>query len=857
MNDKMTRILVVEDEPGIARLVADYFKNFGHFPHEVELADSLSKALEILGSKHVDAVLLDLGLPDSQGFDTFRRIRDRVPGTPIVVSTGLADESLAVKAVREGAQDYLVKGSADAATIVRTVRYAVERTSIEARPGKPNGREPAVEIKRKSFPNLPDPLDRLGELAYNLWFSWHHEAYRLFRHLDIKLWDDVHHNPVQLLKEIDGRRLEEVLEEVAFMCKYRSVLEAFDHYMNQKDTRFATVYPDCLDKKVVYFSMEFGFHESLPIYSGGLGILAGDHLKSASDNGVPLVGMGLLYRESYFTQFISLHGNQQAVFEPNNFSNLALQPVPDNAGRHLTVRVRFDHQTVAARVWKVEVGRVDLYLLDTDFSENPTGDRKITERLYVQDRDLRLVQEMLLGIGGVRVLEALGIRPAVWHMNEGHCALSGFERMRGLLESGIPLSEAIARIRPSTVFTTHTPVAAGNEVFETARIDRLLKPYWESMRLTRDDFFSTARDPQNPDPNAFNLTILSLNTSEYANAVSELHGRVSRRMWHSLWPDRPVEEVPIGHVTNGVHTRTWMSSFMKNLLDEHLGDGWRYRLSDSEYWTAIQKIPDESLWKVHNELKFRLIEYVRRSLSRQRERNGESAESIAEVKHLLHPETLTIGFARRFTPYKRGTLLLRNRDWLKYILQRQDLPVQIIFAGKAHPADQMGKSLIQTLYAESRSPEFSGKIVFVENYDMSLAKLLVSGVDVWLNLPRRPLEASGTSGMKAAVNGALNFSVLDGWWRESYDGGNGWAIGEDREYYNEQEQDEQDSQSLYRILQDEIAPLFYRTDAGGLPGEWIKKMKHSMQTVIPKFSTSRMLEEYISKYYVPAMRQGA
>jgi starch phosphorylase len=511
---------------------------------------------------------------------------------------------------------------------------------------------------------------------------------------------------------------------------------------------------------------------------------------------------------------------------------------------------------VAARVWKVEVGRVPLFLLDTDFSENPTGDRKITERLYVQDRDLRLVQEMLLGVGGVRVLEALGIKPSVWHLNEGHCALSGFERMRGLLESGVPLADAIAGIRPATVFTTHTPVAAGNEVFESARIDHFLKSYWESLKLSRDDFFGTARDPLNPDTNAFNMTILSLHTSRYANAVSELHEKVSRRMWHSLWPALQTEDVPIGHVTNGVHTRTWMSSSLKNLLDEHMGADWRYRLSDPEYWQNIQKIPDESLWKVHHELKFRLIEYVRKNLSRQRERNGESPESIAEVKHLLHPEALTIGFARRFTPYKRGTLLLRNRDWLKYIVSRQDMPVQIIFAGKAHPADQMGKSLIQTLVAESRSPEFSGKIVFVENYDMSLAKLLVSGVDVWLNLPRRPLEASGTSGMKAAVNGALNCSVMDGWWRESYDGSNGWAIGEDREYYNEQEQDEQDSQSLYSILQDEITPVFYRRESDGLPAEWIKKMKHSMQTVIPKFSSCRMLEEYISKYYVPAMREG-
>jgi starch phosphorylase len=707
---------------------------------------------------------------------------------------------------------------------------------------------------RSQFPNLPDRIARLGDLAYNLWFSWHHEAYRLFRHLDIKLWDDVRHNPVQVLKEIDSHRLEEVLNENVFLHKYDCVIEAFDHYINMKDTWFAVHYPDLTDRTIVYFSMEFGIHESLPIYSGGLGILAGDHLKSASDKGVPLIAMGLLYRESYFTQFLSLHGHQESIFEPNNFSNLPMRPVRDPSGKQLTVRVPFNHQHVSARIWRVDVGRVPLFLLDTDFSENGSTERKITERLYVSDRDLRLVQEMLLGIGGVKVLETLGIRPAVWHMNEGHCSLSSFERMREALKQGKTVSQAVAGIRSSTVFTTHTPIAAGNEVFEAARVDHVLKAYWESLGVSREDFFSLTQDPQNPDPNAFNMTILSLHSSQYANAVSELHGKVSRRMWHSLWPDRAVDDVPIGHITNGVHARTWISSAMKDLLDDTLGEDWRYHLSDPDYWQALHRIPDEALWKVHRELKFRLIEEIRRNQARQRERNGEAPDSVAEARRMFNPEVLTIGFARRFTPYKRGTLLFRNRDWLKYLLNRDNLPVQIIFAGKAHPADQTGKALIQMVYGESRNSEFGSRIVFIENYDMSLAKILISGVDVWMNLPRRPLEASGTSGMKAAMNGALHLSVLDGWWREGYDGTNGWAVGEDRDYYHETEQDELDSQSLYNILQEELVPMYYRRDEHGLPAEWIERMKASMQTIIPRFNTCRMLEEYVAKYYAPAMR---
>lgn len=849
MREKV-KILLIEDNPDDVILIKKLLNCVPRFEYELELATTLLKACEILNLKSVDAVLIDLGLPDSQGYASFSRIHKHAPEVPIIIITGLDNEVIAMKAVREGAQDYLVKDSVDGPMLVRSIRYAMERK----RQDKTKNNE-ISEIKRNNFPNLPEPIVRLADLAYNLWFSWHHQAYRLFRHLDIKLWEDVHHNPVQVLKEVDTHRLEEVLHEKPFMKRYHQVVEAFDHYMHDQNTWFKREFPEFKDQWIAYFSMEFGIHESLPIYSGGLGILAGDLLKSASDRGVPLVGLGLLYRESYFTQFISRHGHQQSVYLHNNFSDLPLLPVFNGEGKPLTLQVSFDHQTIAIRVWRVEVGRVQLYLLDTDISENSDAERKITARLYVEDRDYRLIQEMLLGIGGVKVLEALGIRPVVWHLNESHCAVANFERMRKLLQKGQPLQQAIETIRKSTLFTIHTPVATGTEVFDAPKIERFLKGYLQSLNIPSDEFFRLGQDAQYSDPNAFNMSILCFRTSGYANAVSELHGHVSRRIWHHLWPDRPVEEVPIGHITNGVHVRTWMASTLKDLLDEYLGLDWRYHLTDMEFWKEIYKIPDEALWKVHSELKFRMIEEVRKILVRQYERNDESPEVIEKTKRILSPEVLTIGFARRFTPYKRATLLFRNREWLRFILSREDMPVQIVFAGKAHPADQVGKQLIQTIYQESRTPEFEGKIVFVENYDMALAKILVSGVDVWLNLPRRPMEASGTSGMKAAINGVLHCSALDGWWREAYDGTNGWAVGEDKDYYNETEQDIVDSESLYRLLQDELAPLFYRRDERGIPVEWIEKMKRSMESLIPTFSTCRMLEQYVHQYYLSMMRE--
>lgn len=708
-----------------------------------------------------------------------------------------------------------------------------------------------MKLHEHHFPYLPERLIRLEDLAYNLWFSWHSDAVALFKELDLQLWEKVGRNPVRMLHESDSSRLEEVANDEEYLKNYDSVINALDAYMNDQNTWFQQNYKDELDGPVAYFSMEFGIHESLPVYSGGLGILAGDHLKSASDLGIPLVGIGLLYRESYFTQQISVSGHQQSSYSYNNFSNLPIRLVVDEQGDSLIVRLKTDGREIAAKLWQAQIGRVPLFLLDTDFPENPSEDRKITERLYIGDRDTRLLQEILLGIGGVRALEANKIKPSVWHLNEGHCSFMTIERMRKLVADGKTCEEAGKEVKSNTVFTTHTPVAAGNEVFETWRVEPLFKPCWEKLGLGRDDFMKMAQAERNPDQNGFNMTILSLRYSRNANAVSQLHGVVSRNMWQDMFPDKAVEDVPISAITNGVHTRTWMGTPIKNMLDEYLGAEWRYHQAEYDYWDKINDIPSKALWNTHQELKQALFDEVRCRLWYQRDRNGESQEALKETKSILDPDYLTIGFARRFAPYKRGTLLLRDRDRLRQIITNADRPVQILLAGKAHPSNQPGKALIQEVYRESRNPEFQNRIVFVENYDITLARHLVTGVDVWLNTPRRPLEASGTSGMKVALNGGINLSILDGWWREAYNEENGWAIGEDRDYYNEWEQDEADSQSLYHLLENSIIPLYYDRDKNGVPEGWVKRMKASMRTVIPVFNTHRMLSEYVKTLYIP------
>jgi starch phosphorylase len=591
----------------------------------------------------------------------------------------------------------------------------------------------------------------------------------------------------------------------------------------------------------------------LPIYSGGLGVLAGDHLKEASDLGLPLVGLGLMYAEGYFSQRISEDGWQEAVNNPLNFDDLPVQPVLDKDGELLKITVNFPDRSVNACIWELRVGRIPLYLLDTDLDENAPNDRKLTARLYWSDIDLRIAQEVLLGVGGVRALRALGYEPSVWHMNEGHAAFLTLERVRELVAGGTPFKKAVQKTRGNNVFTTHTPVPAGNDEFPLWLIDKNLSNYWGELGLTRDQFIDLARSHQ-AWGETFSMPILALRFSEGRNAVSELHGRVSRRMWQFLWPEEEAEDVPITSITNGVHTPTWMARRMRVLFDKYLGPDWLEHLDEPSTWDKIEHIPDDALWAVRMHLKRKLVFYALER-TRQRWMNGgyHPVQAIASGA-MLDPYVLTIGFCRRFATYKRANLILNDLERLLKLVNQANRPLQIIYAGKAHPADEPGKLLIQEVYRTIKKAENGGRLVFLEDYDMNLARYLVQGVDVWMNNPRRPNEASGTSGMKAALNGVLNFSVLDGWWREAYNGNNGWAIGEDADL-DAEIQDESDVASLYEVLEKEIIPLYYTgRNSENIPVEWVAKVKESLRTVTPQFSTRRMVKEYVERLYLPASK---
>jgi starch phosphorylase len=604
--------------------------------------------------------------------------------------------------------------------------------------------------------------------------------------------------------------------------------------------------------------MEFGLHEELPIYSGGLGVLAGDDLKEASDLGLPLVGLGLMYAEGYFTQRISEDGWQESINKMMNFADLPVLPVMDGNGQRLTVEVLLPGRVVSVQVWEVHVGRVPLYLLDSNVEANAPADRNITARLYWADLDYRIMQEMILGIGGVRALRALGYNPSVWHMNEGHAAFLTLERARELVESGHSFKEAIELTRGQNVFTTHTPVPAGNDEFPLWLVEKYLSEFWARLGLTREQFFDIARR-QWPTGETFSMGVLALCYSEGRNAVSALHGQVARHMWNFLWPERKENDVPIAHITNGVHTANWMARRLHLLLDQYLGRDWYAHLDDPALWSRLDDIPDAELWALRLHLKRKLAFYMRERVRGRWTDGGYHPVQVVSSGVLINPYDLTIGFARRFATYKRAALILADVDRLLDIINKPNMPVQIIFAGKAHPADDAGKLLIQRLYREVKRAESGGRLVFLEDYDMNLARYLVQGVDVWMNTPRRPMEASGTSGMKAALNGALNFSILDGWWREAYNGRNGWAIGEDRglnvDALPEAEQDAQDVASLYDTLENVITPLYYERDARGIPLEWVGRIRESMKTITPQFSTRRMLKEYIDRLYTPALKR--
>jgi starch phosphorylase len=707
------------------------------------------------------------------------------------------------------------------------------------------------------FPIMPARINRLYELAYNLWWSWHPEAQALYSSLDTDLWENVSHNPVRFLSEIEPEKLESAATNEEYLAHYDTIIQDFDHYIHPRadETWFSTTYPELVGKTIAYFSAEFGLHESLPIYSGGLGILSGDHCKEASDLGLPFVGMGFLYPQGYFHQRVTREGTQEAFYDKLHFSEAPAHAALGPDGNEVVISVDLPGRRIYAKVWKVQVGRVTLYLMDTDIPPNAPADRELSARLYGGDREIRISQEIVLGIGGVRALRALGIYPDAWHINEGHAAFLSLERCRELVTSGLTFHEACEVVKANSLFTTHTPVPAGNDTFNFDLIDKYFSSYWGQLGLNREQFLEVAREDHGWGA-TYGMTVLALNLTGQHNGVSALHGEVSRRMWQFLWPGLDEKEVPIGAITNGVHTFSWIAPELNQLYGRYLDPNWGYFVDNQQFWDQhIAQLPDEELWKIHHQLKEALIVYARQRLAKQHLRLGEGPPQIAEFASMLNPNALIIGFARRFATYKRATLIFRHLEHLRPILNNPDRPVQIIFAGKAHPADDPGKALIKQIYQISRSDEFKGKVIFLENYDMEMARYLVSGCDMWLNNPIRPHEASGTSGQKASLNGLPNCSILDGWWAEGYNGFNGWAIGEEREYYDQEAQAEADSLSLYHILEEEILPSYFNRGTDGIPHSWTKTMKEAIRTCAPQFSMRRMIKDYTNRYYVSLIQQ--
>ena len=710
-----------------------------------------------------------------------------------------------------------------------------------------NGRAASALLEDVS---LPRRLERMSELACNLWWSWHPEAQELFEEIDRPLWEAVYHNPVKFLRQVKRKALNAAVHNRRVLETYDRTMAAFDAYMGETRPWFARQHPDQANHTIAYFSTEFGLHESFPTYAGGLGILSGDHAKEASDLGLPFVGVGFLYNQGYFSQHITEDGWQEAGYSRYSFEDVPVIPYLDEQGRHQMIAVDLPGRTLHARIWRIQVGRISLILLDSDVATNQPNDRDLTARVYGGDLDTRISQEIVLGIGGVRALRLLKIEPKVWHMNEGHSAFLALERMRENIARGLSFADAEAEVRATTVFTTHTPVPAGNEEFPDWLIDRYFSNYWGHLGLDRERFIDLARHSQSWGQ-TFSMSMLAIRMSHARNAVSELHGQVSRRMWQFMFPNTPVERVPIGAITNGVHTGTWLARRMKLLYDRYLGRDWMEEEDDASLYQAIYAVPDEDLWTVRRHLKRKLAAYARERARTQWITTRRHPVQIIASGALLDPYMLTIGFARRFATYKRGALLMRDVDRLMRIVTDTRRPVQIIFAGKAHPMDEPGKLIIQQVYRQLKRAEYAGRIVFLEDYDINLARYLVQGVDVWMNNPRRPLEASGTSGMKATLNGVLNFSVLDGWWQEGFNGENGWAIGDETEHGNPEEQDARDAESLYATLENQIVPLFYENGQNELSPGWIRKIKTSIATLVPVFNTRRMVKQYVEDMYLP------
>ncbi len=714
---------------------------------------------------------------------------------------------------------------------------------------------PGTSYQLEINPQIPARIGRLSELANNLWYSWDSATRTLFTRLHPTLWQSVSQSPKAFLKRVDQYRLDAAAEDPVFLGSYNRVLSAYDTYMQDKRRQNGAQRLG-KDDLVAYFCAEFGFHESLPIYSGGLGILAGDHCKAASDMRLPFVGVGLLYRQGYFFQSIDGEGRQHALYTDSDFDDLPITPVLDESGEALRFSVQLPGRTVHLKVWEVRIGHVRLVLLDSSLPENSPADQDIAHRLYGGDRNTRIEQEILLGVGGARALAFMGIKPTVWHINEGHAAFLVLERIRALTSGeGLEFAGALEAVAANTVFTTHTAVPAGHDHFSMEMIQRYFESWCGEMKVDMGTLLGLGRTHNNPE---FNMTALAVRGSRFHNGVSQIHGDVSSDILSHLWPEIEPADNPVDYVTNGVHQPTFLARDWNETFEKYLGHGWSQRLTDEACWAGVQTIPDQTFWSIRQSLKAQMLQMVRERLTEQHLRNQGSEAHLDRILRLAdpaNPHVLTIGFARRFATYKRATLLFHNLDWLRRIVSDSKHPVLFIFAGKAHPADQPGQELIRRIAEVSRMPEFEGHVLLIEGYDLRLARRLVAGVDVWLNNPIYPLEASGTSGMKAAFNGVLNLSVADGWWGEGYDGRNGWTVKPASNALDPARRDDEDARSLYELLEKAVVPLYYDRGPMGYSPGWIGMSKRAISTLLPKFNTARMVGEYMNKFYMPATEQ--
>ena len=704
------------------------------------------------------------------------------------------------------------------------------------------------------MPPLPVRINRLEELARDLWWSWTPAARRVFRRLDYPLWRLTWHNPVRMLALVPPDTLARAIADPDWLATYDRAVAQLEAARAARNTWCERECPELVGRSIAYFSAEFALHQSLPIYAGGLGVLAGDHCKEASDLGVPLVGIGFMYPQGYFHQTVSADGWQEEAYETLNWTEAAIEPALTSDGQPCVTAVPLGSRTVLMAVWRVRLGRVNLYLLDTNLEENAPWDRDLSARLYGGDRETRVQQEILLGVGGVRALKAIGITPAVYHLNEGHAAFAVLQRIRDLCEAGYAFDAALEEVRRTTVFTTHTPVAAGHDAFPFPLVEKHLAGAWGELGAYREKFFALAHFDGGDGP-MFNMTALALRTAGAINGVSALHGEVTRRMWGGIWPGVPPERLPIRSVTNGVHVGTWMSAEIRALLDRYVGPDWIDRHDDPAVGDAVLRIPDEDLWEARQALRAFLFHFVRERVRYRWTARGAAASHVVASGTMLDHNALTIGFARRFTGYKRPELIFTDADRLARILNAHGRPVQLLFAGKAHPADDVGKHHLQRIYRRALDPKFGGRIGFIEDYDLHVAHFLVQGCDVWLNNPRKPLEASGTSGMKAAINGTPHFSIGDGWWAEGFAGENGWLIDAPADPSDHGAQDWADAQAIYALLEEQLVPTFYDRDAQGIPRRWLQIVKESIRTVLPRFSARRMVKEYVRGMYQPALAQ--